>query len=1159
MSRGLERFAPTAEQEAAIAARDADVFLEAGAGTGKTSVLVERFCDAVIVDGTAVDGILAFTFTERAAAQLKRKIREALQERAEGEPDAERRAELEDAAAAAGSAWISTIHGFCRRLLATHPMAAGIDPRFAVIDDAEAERLAARAFDAALEAALADGDPGRARIAGAVGIQGLRAIVRAAHDELRSMGREPVLPDRLPAPDPHEALGAMADAARAALAEVGGDGNARHVEMMQQAVAVGELTGELPGSAAIKDLCFSKTVKAAQGPAGAAYREAVVVAADALASVEAAEDYALIRDLLSDFAARYADLKRRRSGLDFEDLQIEAVRLLQDHPNIAAIYQDRFDHVMVDEFQDTNRLQLALIDLLRTGAHLFTVGDWLQSIYAFRHADVRVFEEQREKFDQDPGGSVLGLRGNFRSEPRVLEAINSVGAALFSGFVPLAPEVESSDDEGPLAEILVTETEGWKPENGGAPGLEFDLDDDAPHWRVAEARFLARRLKALSEEGFPRADMVVLLRAFTSVGVYEDAMARAGLNPYVVGGRGYWAQQQVEDARRLLGCVANPLDDECLFASLTVPGGVKPDTLWMLRRFAADRHVWPELGRLLAGEEPPEGGERVELPAAEEQLLREFKQRLETVRAEAPLVSLESLIERAITVFDYDVAVLAMGRGRARMANLRKLMRLARDFESREGRDLRGFLEFLETRSAAGQREGEAATEVEGHDGVRLMTVHAAKGLQFPLVAVADLGRSLSAGWPGRIQLGEADGGGPEDQGIRVGLQLARLGASGIRAGEYTRLADEAALAESEEGRRLGYVAVTRAQRRLILSGSDRLSKVAELRGNGVKPVDLGNPDSIIRRILLADTGLPVTENAPSPEAIGQLNERLDSGPADAEDSEPGRPPLARPAAPVDPPVGSLSYSSIDRYAQCGYRFYAERVLRLPQADQRAGNPGALEFGNAVHELLRWSAVSGWAMPDPDHLLATLRRNGLDGEENAERAGALIEGWLDSELRGSLPETVHPEVPFLLDVNGRLVRGFIDLLAELPGEGLLVVDYKTNRLGGSAPEMLGASYETQRGIYALAASSQGGMPVRTAYVFLERPDTPVIFDFAEQELADARAALEASIARIEAGEYPVTDNPRWDLCGSCPARRHLCSYTPEQIADAPPAELEPAA
>ena len=207
--------------------------------------------------------------------------------------------------------------------------------------------------------------------------------------------------------------------------------------------------------------------------------------------------------------------------------------------------------------------------------------------------------------------------------------------------------------------------------------------------------------------------------------------------PYVVGGRGYWSHQQVDDARRILGVIANPLDDHCLLGALSSPAcAVLPDTLWLLRR-AADRPHAPvahdrEALRIAGGDLDEKAREWLDaIDERDAERLRRFCDILAELREDAPRLGLDELIDRAITALGYDLAALMLPGGTRRLANVRKLMRMAWAYEATDGRDLRGFLDFLEESAGGPAREGEAATEAEQHDGVRVMTVHAAKGLEF--------------------------------------------------------------------------------------------------------------------------------------------------------------------------------------------------------------------------------------------------------------------------------------------------------------------------------------------------------------------------------------------------------------------------------------------
>ncbi len=1181
-----ESRSPTPEQSAAIEARGHDVLVEAGAGTGKTGVMVDRYCRLVCDLDISPDAVLAFTFTDKAATELRQRIRTALELRAAA--GSERAAEL---LTTIGGAWVTTIHGFCNRLLAGHPVAAGVDPRFRVLDGPETERAAREAFDEALGEFLAEGEVAYERTVAAFEIEGLRAIISGVHAELRSRGvAAPRLPEP-PQPDPQASVRRAAAVAAETLEELKPTNSNR--DLVERALAVLEVGDE--------DLDLDRLVALrtdSKAKPMSAYREAIDAAVSHTAAAgEGGEAYRHIAALLTLFGQRFEAVKERRGGLDFEDLQLRAVRLLE-REEIGNAYRARFSHLLVDEFQDTNRLQLRLIEALRgPRAELMVVGDELQSIYGFRHADLDVFREQRRAVEQSPDAVAMELSGNFRSRPEVIGAVNAVGERLLGdAFHPLRvggrPQLPEPPGEGPAVELLLTARDGW---DGEGIDLAPATDADTPSNHLAEARFVAERLRELAESGVERGEMVVLLRAFTHLDAYEDSLERAGLRPYTIGGRGYWSQQQVADVCALLATIANPLDDQALFGALASPAcAAAPDTLWLLRAAAGRRrHVWPALevaaglqatdrGSLFthgANKEPRDEslvdpGPLAEIPESELGLLRDFARTLVSLRERAGRLTLAGLIEAAIAETGYDLAVLMRPAGEARFANVRKLMRLAGEFEAREGRDLRGLLDFLASRADA-DTEAEAASAIEGHDGVRIMTVHSAKGLEFGVVAVPHLSRRLLAGarLP-PLMLGH------EGEEPRVGMQLRRLGAASINLYAHEALCAEAQQREAAEELRLFHVAATRARERLILSGVAMPKS-----GRGVQP-----GTAVIERILdgfevdreqdsaiaipapqpregltagFEPSQIGVRLNAPSPQRAAELT-AIRREPRSSPAASTGQAPLPE-GRPPTVPNRPLSYTALAAYDECAYRFYMERVLDLgtrvrplsPIAPQRtnAGDEGsagsrdeAATRGAAVHSLLEWSQANEWREPAPDLIARHAATAGLEpGDQVEEELLAPVRAWLGSAM---LRERVlagdasaRAEVPLLLGVSGATLRGSIDLLVERDGAPPLVIDYKTDRLGGVTPAERAAKYATQRSVYALAvAEARDAVEVEVAYVFLERPGEPVVELLDGEAMVHGRAELETTIGRIAAGQFPVAppEQRSWDLCRGCPALGRLC-------------------
>jgi ATP-dependent helicase/nuclease subunit A len=1106
---------PTPEQAAAIGAAGHDVLLEAGAGTGKTGTMVDRYCRLTCEEGVSPDEILAFTFTDKAAAELRERIRAELVRRAAKGDERAR-----DLLAGIGGAWITTIHGFCNRLLAGHPVAAGIDPGFRVLDTPEAERAAREAFDDALEEFLADGEESREETVATFEIDGLRSLVTGVHAELRSRGiAEPRLPAP-PAADLAEAVRKAAEAASAGLGELKPSDPKR--ELLEQALAV---LGDAAPGIGLDELAALRTDSKAQGVAE--YREAIEAAvARAAEAGPGGEAYRHVATLLELFSSRFEAAKERRAGIDFEDLQILATRLLE-RAEIGEAYRARFSHLMVDEFQDTNRLQLRLIEALRgPGSELMVVGDEFQSIYGFRHADLDVFRERRLTMEKSAGAATMELSGNFRSRPEVIGAVNALGGELLGGaFRPLGvgaqPPEPAPPGVGPPVELLLTARDGWDEE-----GIDLapTVDGRTPLNCLAEARFVAERLGELTGEGVPRGEMVVLLRAFTHLDAYEDSLERAGLRPYVVGGRGYWSQQQVADVCALLATIANPLDDQALFGALASPAcGLAPDTLWLLRAAAGKRrHVWPAVEQAIGGHEAElaEPERLTQIPAAELALLDRFVAAVAALRERGTRLSLAGLIEALVTDTGYDLAVLMRPAGEARFANVRKLMRLAAEFESREGRDLRGLLDFLATRAEV-DAEAQAATAAEGHDGVRIMTIHNAKGLEFGVVAVPDLSRSLLAG--SRAPLLTI---GRETEEPRIGMQLRRLGAGSINLYSYAELCEEAKQRDSEEGLRLFHVAATRARERLIISGVANPEP-----GRETKP---GTP--VIERIVdgfevdrerdstvsipppqprdgldatFASSEIAVRVNLPSAQRAAELAAiKREAGAAPSLGEGPA--PLARPPLPTAP-APPLSYTAISSHAEGPDGFRVE--------GETSGREEGAARGIVVHSLLEWSQANGWRPPPPGPAQRFATAAGFDPAAGEADALEAVQAWLGSTFFAERIRNAtrsRAEVPILVSLAGTVLRGSIDLLVEDDNHPPLIVDYKTDRLGAATPTEHVRRYETQRDIYALAVSeARGADEVEVAYVFLERPEEPVLEAFDRTAVEAGRRRLEMTIGHLQ--------------------------------------------
>jgi len=1182
----------TPEQRRAIE-HPGGLLLTAAAGSGKTSVMAERYVRIVRGGERApeaasasqeagdVGRILAITFTEKAAAELKARVRA----RFEALDDGER-------ARASEGAWISTIHSFCARLLRTHALAAGLDPRFAVLDERVTRRLAADAFAAALDDLVAAHGDAALELIAAYRPAELREAIVALHGELRSRGVEhPHLPRPHPA-DIRAAHSTLAIARAQAAVELEEARNGTTVERARERLAACAALLERPLDAPpmpdeVDAFALRGNGVALNGPGCEAYKRALAAFADACADTAALPAHALLDALLQAFDRRYEDAKRAASGLDFEDLELRANRLLRDHDHLRARYAERFHHVLVDEFQDTNPLQLELLERI-AGPDLFAVGDELQSIYGFRHADVRLFRGLRTAMAQR--GATATLATNFRSHEALLHAFNQAFAPRFGeSFTPLragrrATGPARHGTTGPRIELLIADRAAdWEKAQLIPPGAV----PPAPLWRLAEARLLAARIRELIDAGRPPGEIVLLLRATGDLAVYERALVERGVPTYVIGGRGYWSQQQVRDLVAYLSVLANPRDGLALYTLLASPlVGLSSDGLVQLAAAsrASGRDPWWTLIDDDALPERLDSGERARV-----EWLRGW---LPAERRAAPRHGLEALIDRALARTGYDTALLRMDGGARRLANVRKLMRLAREHEAEHGRDLRGFADLVSglvggADGSGDARESEAPVEGEALDAVRVMTIHRAKGLEFPVVCVADLGRESPPAGRELVRVGR-DG--------RVGIRIRRIGGGRSRPTlAYRALVEEQRRADADEEARLFYVAVTRAREQLILSGAASCDPWPEAKPGAAPLTWLGPafvpdidrrclPDAEPRTVAEHD-GLTVAVTIARPPLLAELPTAArpeSSAHADrAGGGEDARAPGASPgcahpqptgpartsagAEPVpSPPVAALSYTSLQQHATCGYRFYLQRVLGLPPTETGFGAGARAELdprvrGRIVHSLLEQADFASPTPPDAAAVAAEAERAGVRLTDTAAHEIAdPIAGFLASDLRARLAalDDVRREQPFSLRLDAIPLVGIFDLIGRDRGR-TVVVDWKSDRLAADAdPQRLTAEhYALQRAAYALAALRDGAATVEVVHVFLERPAQPASATFTAADLPDLQAHLAARADAILQRRFPVATDPGPRICDGCPGRGSLCSWPLERTLDVPEGRL----
>ncbi|MCC6420355.1 MAG: UvrD-helicase domain-containing protein [Gemmataceae bacterium] len=837
----------TDQQRDAVFRREVSVLLSSGAGCGKTHVLTRRYLSHLEEDGAAVSQIVAITFTERAARQMRDRIRKAAQAHLERAATDDKVRRWDDHLRGLETAQISTIHAFCGNLLRQHAVEAGLDPRFEILEDYLAANLRREALVACLQGLLtAETSVGR-DLRELILLYGWRSTVEA----VTGLTEASEAAQRLPLAElPPTALAAdWRERARrellpryvryltAATPKI-----ARCLWLLRTTPCLG------PKMAANVALLLDRLPRLAEAADLAAavkeLTEAARVGTERAKAWPSEEVYEIIKDALTDFrdslpkrlslfleepedlvtaaetgqrfarvaeeAARaYRQLKRRHGVVDFDDLLVRSRDLLRDHPDVRERLQRRFQFLLIDELQDTDPVQMEFVELLAgaglTGGRLFAVGDHSQSIYRFRQADVKLFQQLKRRM---PHEGRLDLTVNFRSQPAILNFAN----ALFGpGSVPRANDLE---DYEPLQPHHAQVNPGSCVEFLWAPREERELVAEA---RGREADWIARRIATLianrEELVVERAsgrealrpvrlgDVVLLFRSMTNVQLYETALRRHGLDYYLVGGRAFFAQQEIYDLLNLLRALENPQDAVSLAGTLRSPFCCLSDeALFVLTRSSGG--PWATLHDEAVCTRLPNDQQ------ARAARARRFLDRWHALKDRLPIAR---LLGEIFADSGYDAATQFEFLGDRKLANLWKLTDMARTFDRSGLFGLAEFIGRLGELVRSQPREEQAATQPESADVVRLMTIHQAKGLEFPVVFVPDI----------------TAGGGPPHRPVAV--RDARLGCVVRPPAEdpppFTDFAWRAwEMAETvedwREDLRTLYVACTRAMDYLVLSAA---------------------------------------------------------------------------------------------------------------------------------------------------------------------------------------------------------------------------------------------------------------------------------------------------------------------------------------------------
>lgn len=1184
------------------------LLVTSGAGCGKTFRMVQRYT-AIIESGVDVTRIIAVTFTEKAAAELRDRVRAQCRKMMARTEGAERERWVR-AARRLALAPVTTIHGLCARLLREHALTAGIDPQFAQLDETQHDLLLRETVRATLLQRLHAGEPTARAVVARYGLEDAGRVVRGLVSEREELGgllRRPPTAEELHgrwrvaggeaqagvlerlladerwaevcaaltgiAPVPGDNAGdrqqAFCELAGQALASDADD--AERLMALCEALALGHRNAGAKGNWAGREADLAEVKGALKTLAD--LKDEYRAEAEALAHVEdeaTAELAAAICAEAAVAARAWEETKRGRSALDFADLQVLARDLLVGHPEVLARVRARYEHVLVDEFQDTNHLQKQIIWLLAGGdadtgllprdGRLFVVGDAKQSIYGFRSADVTVFNATLREFAEAPGCGVLPLDTSYRSRPELIAFLND----LFCRECVMGVTA-TADYEACYESVRAART---------APGLPQDVelllvpkapgedDEDGPlsahDARLIEAEALAARIREIvdsravtievkGEDGEPlrRAaqygDFGMLFQSMTAVGLYEYALRRAGVPFYTVAGRGFYHRQEIRDCLSLLRVLENASDDLSLVGALRSPMfALSDDAIFWLTRSVLG--LWRALELAAAGRHP----HQAQIPSDQLERIARAHSVIAGLRAERERMTVSELVERMLAETGLAATYLAQFAGRQAVANLRKLTDLARAFEATGEFSLREFTVWLRDLVINEQREGLASVHEEAADVVQLLTVHKAKGLEWPIVIVPDLTRDPGGGGTSDPIASPTVGVVPRMELPDGSLQWGAVGRGVQRRNEERALA---------ERRRLFYVALTRARDYLILSSTFGVKKDGTLSGGAWLQWLVGglgiDPTALAGRQELCPTGAwrcvvttPAVIEAPAAGPKSDVRAPLTTiaeALAAAERGEPEPlPALAQPIAPGPLLPRRFSVTALAHYRACPRWFELRHVLGRPERSGRLDwlrELSPVDRGNLAHQALE--IIGREAGPEAvERALEIATASGglpvhLDGPDRGGLTCALRWFLEDARLDDGAPlhrtwiadaVRLRSEVAFAFRLDDALIEGTIDALAEHADGSLRILDYKTG--GEPAAETL-AGYRFQVGLYCAAVEAVTGRTVTDAALVLLDAQRVIQLD-ARAAAAEALSAASATIAAVRRGDFAAREACRTD-------------------------------
>ncbi|SHH88048.1 UvrD-helicase domain-containing protein [Sporanaerobacter acetigenes] len=1074
-------------QKRAVETIDKNVAVNAGAGSGKTRVLVERYLyileNGDLDEESEIESILAITFTKKASQEMKERIRKNIKEKFPLDPKWRRMyRDLEK-----GS--ISTIHSFCSKILKENPIEANIDPQFKVLEDHESDEILYEVVKEIILKGINSNEKVYELIKNfnVYNLDNFIYTMMNLYKKIRSTGmsfeevREITLNNMQSFEFNEEDIFHMVDEFKYLMSK--SRKNSKLYKLKEDPIWLEFNERDSYDESVLDVLPYLKDnigTMSSEEDRVSALMETIdkvlkVIEKDKI------EFYETLIDLLVQMDLEFSKIKSSLGYLDYEDLQIKVLHLL-DIDEIRKEYQRKYKYIMIDEFQDTNELQRQIVYKLASEnskldrQNLFIVGDPKQSIYAFRGADVEVFHDVIDDIMEVSKIEAINLKDNYRSMNTVLEFVNCIFEKVMKEkYEPLDSIFKSPNN----VDVEILENENLEVPNGENPG-EFN--------KYYESRLIAKRIKALVDSGeYKYGDFALLFRSSTEDYIYEEALREYGIPYYNFGGKGFFRQEEIVDLLNGIKGISNIYDTISLVGVLRSPMfGLSDKTIYWLLREKEESILYALNSNI---------------PYIEDRELKKVqraKEILNLMIVKRDLLNVYNLLNELLKKTYYNEVLMLMYGGKQRVANVYKFLEMARTYTEEENGTISDFINYIEELKLKEIDESQAKIESEDGDSVKLMTIHKSKGLEFKVVIVPQMAKNFNTD-KSQI-LFDKD----------IGLGIKYEGVSPL----YDEINAVLKEKEEEENKRILYVAMTRAEERLILGNQGKKSGFKKFITDFLDFAsyelieDLDVKEEAVEEIRtlegITNESKPFNENIfPILGGIKGFNQRQ---------------------------FNTYSISQYLIFKECKRKFFMTYYRRLPIDEYEEFQ---LTNRKSINPVVRGEIV---------HKFCELYRNGensakllrnivqsfgiMPTEELAQEFSPYIHNYIANYSENY--DKIYSEKKFYYNLPSGIIYGIVDRIY-ISGNNIEIVDFKTNKVKDK--DSLIKKYSPQIQLYTKVCENLYGLKANRASLFLletgEIVDVDISDEILNKNLKDIENFMEFVCHNNDIKQYE-----RGEICNS---------------------------